>query len=240
MLYDKFHNRYIVTGKLIAVDPIHIGSSSKNSLNPVDVDNSVLKDNNGRAVIPGSSIKGVVRSYFESVLRSIDENKACDVLDEKKCCTLKKQAVSKLKEAKKSPEKYAKVVEEVSCDVCKLFGGREIAGKLHFKDCYLIGEPSYEHRDGVGISRETGAADTKNHAKYDFEIVSKDSEFEFTMTADNIDPQQKKYFDFIVAAIKDGNLAVGGKTTRGLGRFRIDDVKIKEITADDMKANLGL
>ncbi len=240
MLYDKFYNRYIVTGKLVAIDPIHIGSSSKNSLNPIDVDNSVLKDNNGRAVIPGSSVKGVVRSYFESVLRSIDENKVCDVLDKEKCCTCQEKAVKNLKDAKKSPEKYAKVVEEESCDVCKLFGGREFAGKLQFKDCYLIGEPSYEHRDGVGIDRETGAA--KNTVKYDFEIVSKDSEFEFTMIADNLDDQQKKYFDFIVAAMEEGNLAVGGKTTRGLGRFKIviDDAGKKIITADDIKARLGL
>lgn len=233
MLYDKFHNRYIITGKLIAIDPIHIGSSSKNSLNPVDVDNSVLKDNNGRAVIPGSSVKGVVRSYFESVLRSIDEKKACGVFDD--YCT--KEIEKSLKKIDNLKERADKAYAQ-SCDVCKLFGGHEFAGKLQFKDCYLIGEPSYEHRDGVGIDRETGAA--KGGAKYDFEIISKDSEFEFTMTADNLDNQQKKYFDFIVAAMKDGNLAVGGKTTRGLGRFRIADAEIKEITADDMKAKLGL
>lgn len=235
MLYDRFYNRYTVTGKLIAVDPIHIGSSSKNSLDPVDVDDSVLKDNNGRAVIPGASVKGVVRSYFESVLRGIDENRACIVFDNKLCCTEKKKDMFKEID---DPLKKAEKIYECSCDACRLFGGREFAGKLHFKDCCLIGEPSYESRDGVGIDRETGAA--KDGVKYDFEVISKDSEFDFYLTADNLDEQQKKFFDFIVNALKEGELAVGGKTSRGLGRFKITDVRIDVLTADDMKAKLGL
>ena len=60
------------------------------------------------------------------------------------------------------------------------------------------------------------------------------------MTADNLDGQQEKYFDFIINAMKSGELAVGGKVTRGLGRFRIVDVDIRKITADDMKKSLGL
>ena len=238
MLYDKFLNRYTVTGKLIAIDPIHIGSSSKNSLNPIDVDDAVLKDNNGRPIIPGASVKGVVRSYFESVLRGIDEEKACIVLDNgNKCCTEKKENKQKFENIKDPLEK-AKAVYECSCDVCRLFGGREFAGKLQFKDCYLIGEPSYERRDGVAIDRNTGAA--KGKAKYDFEVISKDSEFEFYLTADNLDEQQKKYFDFILNAMQEGNLSVGGKTTRGLGRFKVSDLKVDVITADALKEKLGL
>lgn len=234
MLYDKFLNRYTVTGKLIAIDPIHIGSSSKNSLDPTDVDDAVLKDNNGRPIIPGASVKGVVRSYFESVLRGIDAEKACIVLDKDKCCTEKKKQNF---EDKKNPFEKAKAVYDCSCDVCRLFGGREFAGKLQFKDCYLIGEPSYERRDGVAIDRNTGAA--KGKAKYDFEVISKDSEFEFYLTADNLDEQQKKYFDFILNAMQEGKLSVGGKTTRGLGRFKVSDLKVDIITADDLKEKLG-
>ncbi|MBP1548486.1 MAG: CRISPR-associated RAMP protein, partial [Oscillospiraceae bacterium] len=169
----------------------------------------------------------------EAFLSSIDEKKAFNFFDD----YFTKKDEKALKEInnlkKRAEEAYNK-----SCDVCKLFGGREFAGKLQFKDCYLIGEPSYEHRDGVGIDRETGAA--KRTAKYDFEIVSKDSEFEFTMIADNLDDKQKNYFDFIITAMNEGNLAIGGKTTRGLGRFKIVDTEIKEITADKMKAKLDL
>ena len=191
MLFDKFNNRIIITGKLVALDPIHIGSSAKNSLNPIDVDNSVLKDSQGRPVIPGSSIKGVTRSFFESVLRSIDEKSACNVLDESECCTEKKDIKEEVKGLKNdgSHEKLAKYVYKKSCEVCKLFGGREFAGKLMFKDSFLIGDVKLEHRDGVGIDRRTGS--TKQGAKYDYEIVSQGSEFEFYLLCDNLDEKQE-------------------------------------------------
>lgn len=234
MLFDRFENKYILKGILVALDPIHIGSSSKSTLDPIDVDSAVLKDSRGYPVIPGSSVKGVVRSWFESVLRGAGIE-VCDVLDNKRCCTAKNE--SERKNCKDIKEK-AEMAYEDSCEVCRLFGGREIAGKLQFKDSYLIGEPSFEFRDGVGIDRETGAA--KRGAKYDFEIISKDSDFSFYLTAENLDDKQKKYFDFIVEGLKSGDLSIGGKTSRGLGRFAVRDIEIKVITADEMKQRLGL
>ena len=234
MLFGKFENKYILKGTLVALDPIHIGSSAKSTLDPVDVDSAVLKDSRGYPVIPGSSVKGVVRSWFESVLRGAGVD-VCDVLDNKKCCTAKGED-----ERKKCEDlrRRAEMAYECSCEACRLFGGRELAGKLQFKDCYLLGEPSFEFRDGVGIDRETGAA--KRGAKYDFEIISKDSEFSFYLSAENLDEKQKKYFDFIVEGLKSGDLSVGGKTSRGLGRFAVKDINIEAVTADDMKKRLGL
>ena len=85
MLYTKFENKIIIKGTLEAVDPLHIGSSEKSSLNPIEVDNSVLKDSLGNPVIPGSSIKGVVRSEFEAVMKSVSGNnsdiRVCDIHD---------------------------------------------------------------------------------------------------------------------------------------------------------------
>lgn len=236
MLYDTFVNKYIVKGKLIAEDPIHVGSSSKNSLNPSDVDDSVLKDSRGVPVIPGASVKGVVRSYLESVLRGIGEN-CCDVLDNRNCCTEKKEVKDKIETASSLKDK-ATVIYNCSCEACRFFGGRKFAGKVHIKDCYLTGKPYLEYRDGVGIDRVTGSA--KSGAKYDFEVVSKDSEFDFMMTAENLDEKQEKYFDFIIKALESGELSVGGKTSRGLGSFRVEISEKNKITADDMKKLLNL
>lgn len=236
MLYDKFVNKYTVKGKLIVTDPVHIGSSVKNSLDPSDVDNSVLKDSRGIPVIPGASVKGVIRSYFESVLRGIGAN-CCDVLDDMECCTEKADVRGKNKKIK-SPREKAEIAYSCSCEACRLFGGREFAGKIHIKDCYLNGTPSFEYRDGVGIDRETGAA--KRRAKYDYEVVSKDSEFDFIMTAENLDEKQEKYFEFILRTLESGELSIGGKTSRGLGGFRIEIEEREKKTADDIRIMLGL
>lgn len=240
MLFDKFNNRIIITGKLVALDPIHIGSSEKNSLNPIEVDNSVLKDSQGRPVIPGSSIKGVTRSFFESVLRSIDDKSACNVLDESECCTEKTYVKKEIKGLKNngSHEELAKYVYKESCEVCRLFGGREFAGKLMFKDSFLIGDVKLEHRDGVGIDRRTGS--TKQGAKYDYEIVSQGSEFEFYLLCDNLDEKQEKYLDFIINCLENGNLSVGGKTTRGLGRFKLVETCRNTMDIKSLKEMLEL
>ena len=67
MLMDKFHNRYIVKGTIIAETPIHIGVGSE-SIDLVDTDNAVIKDKDGKPYIPGSSLKGALKR-LETFLR---------------------------------------------------------------------------------------------------------------------------------------------------------------------------
>lgn len=234
MLFDKFNNKSTITGVLTAIDPIHIGSAGAEVLDPTQVDNSVLKDLNGLPVIPGSSIKGVVRSYFEAVMRSVGKN-ACDCMDSKnKCVTDNDMKSFRGSEIDKAQQAYNQ-----SCDVCKLFGGTALASKLQFKDSTYIGDVCvYEHRDGVGIERETGAA--KRGAKYDFEIVPKGSKFTFTLIAENLDDEQKKYLDFILKTLENGELSVGGKTTRGLGRIQLSDVNRDDVDVSKLKEMLRL
>lgn len=247
MLFDKFENRTIIKGTLEAVDPIHIGSSDKNSLNPTEIDMSVLKDHLGNPVIPGSSIKGAVRNYFESVMRSIypnDIKKACNVLEDKYSC-ITNDKTRQLKYQITDEVELSKEFYNQSCEVCRLFGGKNIAGKLQFKDCMFKGDkPIYEYRDGVAIDRDTGTA--KQGAKYDFEIVAKGTQFDFYMIAENLDDIQQKQLDFIIKllegkVITEGNyISIGGKTTRGMGRIKLIDYTIITTTAEDLKKKFNL
>ncbi len=247
MLYTKFENKTIITGRLTAIDPLHIGAAGKENLNPIEVDNFVLKDSSSNPIIPGLSIKGVVRSNFEAILRSLDIEgvSVCDIFNESKCC-MNNAKVEKIKGKKLSDEQMAQEFYDASCDVCKLFGGKKFAGKLHFKDCYYTndeGKPcKYEKRDGVGIDRKTGAA--ARGAKYDFEVVPKGTQFDFELIAENLDEKQMGYLDFIInmlegKGIVDGDyISVGGKTTRGLGRIRLENVERTTINYNDLKAKL--
>lgn len=234
MLFDVFDNRTIVTGELVALDPIHIGSSAKESLNPIELDSPVLKDAAGNPVIPGSSIKGVVRSAFERVMRSLypDKTGSCGVFGKENC--LKPEDKKRL-----TPE----VLYQNSCQTCRLFGGIAVAGKLRFKDASYISQNGktcqYEKRDGVGIDRDTGAA--AGSAKFDFEIVPRGSRFRFTLIAENLDPEQQKQLKFIIAVLEgtlipDDYLAFGGKTTRGLGRMKLEHTSIETVSRDAIMA----
>ena len=239
MFYNSFQNRTIITGVIEAIDPIHIGAASKESLNPVDLDMHVLKNAAGNPIIPGSSLKGVVRSRFEAVLRTLGE-RVCDIFNENdENCTSKK-VINEVRENNGiSDEQKAEMLYKKSCTVCKLFGGRAIAGKLRFKDCNYIGEKFVpERRDGVGIDRDTGAA--KDRAKYDFEIIPKGSRFDFTLIAENLDKEQMPYLDFILDMLQGNGItegdyiSIGGKTTRGLGRIRLDITGRDDITSEKM------
>jgi CRISPR-associated RAMP protein (TIGR02581 family) len=238
MLYTKFENKIKIKGTLTAVDPIHIGAASRESLNPVDVDSAVLKDIMGNPVIPGSSLKGVVRSSFEGILRAAGL-RVCDIHNDKDSNCNSKQFIKDTKKQKLPLLKQAQIFYDQSCEACKLFGGRQFAGKLHFKDCNYIGDKPciFEKRDGVGIDRETGAA--ARSVKYDFEIIPKGTKFDFELIAENLDEKQQKYLELILDllcgnGITDGDyLAVGGKTTRGLGRIRLDITEKTTMTAED-------
>lgn len=239
MLYNRFENRTIISGVIETVDPIHIGASAKESLNPVDMDDHVLKDSNGNPIIPGSSLKGVVRSRFEAVMLSIGKT-VCDIFNDKDEKCADKNTIKEINKSEITDEEKAVKLYDKSCVVCRLFGGRAIAGKLRFKDCSFIGEKcAYEKRDGVGIDRDSGAA--ARGVKYDFEIVPKGSCFDFTLIAENLDEEQMKYLDFIIKllegnSIADGDyLSIGGKTTRGLGRIRLKDIKKEILDREGLK-----
>ena len=239
MLFDKFENKVIITGVLTAVDPIHIGSSNTEALDPTQIDSTVMKDADGRPIIPGSSLKGVIRSNFESVMNGIGK-KICDIFsDTDENCLTKNRLNEINKDKSMSHKEKAEAAYRESCEVCRLFGGRGIASKLQFKDCAFIGDKCiYERRDGVRINRETGAA--ADGGKFDYEIVPKGTKFTFYMSAENLDEGQEKYLDYILNTLQSGELSIGGKTTRGLGRIILEDMKKEVKTADELKKLLGL
>jgi CRISPR/Cas system CSM-associated protein Csm3 (group 7 of RAMP superfamily) len=67
--------------------------------------------------IPGSSLKGVIRSYIEKVLRSFGEGYACDPLNEEKSCS---GIIQKLKDDN-SDLSIVEVIKKL-CHACRLFG----------------------------------------------------------------------------------------------------------------------
>lgn len=239
MLLDKYENRYIVKGILRTNTPLHIGAG-RDSFNPVQTDNGVIVDPIGNPFIPGSSLKGVLRSYIESVVNSGIDSKLKSCLIVNKPC-LTKDKVDQIKDKyKEDDHKDLKVAQEIyseMCDVCKIFGSHYFASKITIRDCTLKSEKAYiQKRDGVAIDRETGtAADGK---KYDYEQVAAGTDFDFYMSVDNLEDERVDIFKLAVKALADGNLHVGGKTSYGLGNIQLVNYKIYRITSDNLKQYL--
>lgn len=236
MLLHKFSNRYIITGTLYAKTPIHIGSGRENFA-PVLADNSVIRNHNGEPFIPGSSLKGVIRSYIERILKSkvYPDFKSCLIVNEP--CILEEN-IKKIKQEKLKPEDEAEKIYSQLCDVCKIFGCNHFASKLQIRDANLKPEESayIDMRNGVAIDRDTGtAAYGKN---YDFECVSAGTRFDFYMSADNIEEKYEGVLKLIVSMLKNGEIRVGGKTSGGLGSIELQDCKAYKITSDNIRTYL--
>ena len=108
------------------------------------------------------------------------------------------------------------------CDTCKLFGSLDIASKIKIPDLY-VSEPwieSFEIRDGVSIDRDTETA--AEGAKFDYEVVPSQTEFDFVMICENLDERDKGILAIGLQEMQSGMVSIGGNKSRGLGAFHLE------------------
>lgn len=225
MLFDKFYNRYVVVGKLKTVTPLHIGAG-KSEFNPINVDSSVIRDEFNNPIIPGSTLKGVLRGYLEKI---IDEG--C-MVTESPCVPY--EQIKIIKEENKTSKERGEAIYKALCPLCKIFGTNGMASKLQIKDGRVSNlHYKIEERDGISIDRSSEVA--ADGRKYNFEVVSAGAEFDFYMTIDNLEKEYRYILKIIINLLKEGELKIGGRTSVGLGSVKLIDEKIYFIDKNNMK-----
>lgn len=231
-LLDKFENKYVLKGILKAETPIHIGGGSM-EFSPNAVDSPVIRDENNNPFIPGSSLKGVLRSFLEGIINS-------GVFEEYKCCNIisnpcnANEIKKKYRGLNKSDKEVAEAIYASECDVCRIFGGQGFASKIHVDDGRLIGEKAYiQFRDGIVIDRDTLTA--AGGKKYNFECVAAGTEFRFEMVIDNLEEEYEMLLKIIIRFLESGDMIVGGKTSVGLGNVILKNKEIYKVDRNNMK-----
>lgn len=164
--------------------------------------------------LPGSSIKGVLRSHAERITRTFDETKACDPFSKDGptmfCGERFQQRKKRFEEQVENQEVYAS-----SCPICRLFGSTWYGGRLATADAYAEGTPPRpEQRDGVGIDRFTGGA--AHGAKFELEVITSGT-FTTSLHIRNFELWQLGLVGFLLQDLKDGLIRVGMGKSRGLG-----------------------
>lgn len=213
--FERLERRYRLRAELVTVTGFRVGAGKR--FEAAATDQPVIRDALGRPYLPGSSLKGALRSGLESVLRGLghDELRACELFDD--------PCVSELQDRAKKGETIA--IEEVQgalCPVCGLFGSTFLAGRVFVHDL-PIEEGSArppEVRDGVGINRDLRTA--QGQIKYDFEVLSPGTHFRLEMLLENVDEVQLALALKALELLHQGQILVGGLTSRGLGRLRVD------------------
>lgn len=224
-MFDKFQSRLKLKGKLETQTAIRIGAGRSTAV--VGSDLPVVRDVAGAPYIPGSSFKGVLRSYIESILRSFTEDKkvVCNPTNNDEQC-ITREKMKELRDKRDAnnwnDDKFSAKILSKTCWVCQLFGSLWYASKLQIRDLYVKEDQwfgQYQHRDGVAIDRDTETAVGRH--LYDFEVVPAGTPFEFQAIVDNATDWQLGMLYLGISAFEKGDLTIGGGSSRGLGAITL-------------------
>jgi CRISPR/Cas system CSM-associated protein Csm3 (group 7 of RAMP superfamily) len=201
---EAFRNRYHLVGVLEAVTAIHVGSGeAAGALDPRRADNAVVRYGpNGLPYLPGSSLKGVSRAWLARVLGTKGPAWACGGI-----CARDRD-------------------RDTACAVCRLFGTTAFAGRVYFADAPATTwdrHAAMEVRSFVALDLDTGSKAERR--LYDAEVVPAGHRFAVEWYADDVDAEEQQHLRLLRLAWEEGMIAVGGGTSRGLGRVRLVGVR---------------
>ncbi len=226
-MFKRSDNRAVLHLRIETVTPLRIGAGAT-GLDPVLADLTCVRTVHGRVgrtvYVPGSSLKGVVRSAAEASVRGRAlrrgerdrVNGACDPLDHKHSCG----------------GKYAKESESTTiyaghCAACRTFGSTAIKGRASIRDLFPFREDSDENtaranavevRNGVAINRISGAV---QHGPFDTEVVPPGVSFYGEVALENYQTWQLGLIAAAFDELNEGFAQLGSAKSRGLGAVRV-------------------
>ena len=244
MDFSTFKNKYILTGKIVVLNALHIGSGREKD----DRDAPFISlDDDKNFYIPGSTFRGYLSTKLERFLDSGngfkiknngEELNEADVklifgytnLDklETKINDKDNEEDRKLKENnRKIQDRIIRKLNAKNLDEVK-----SLAGRIHVSDMPVLKDVKYVTRDGIKIDRNTGA--TEKRAKFDYDVVPAGTEFDLNIELENIENYQLDLIGLALNDIlKDNGDLFGGKTSRGIGKCKLKDLKMKYVTSED-------
>lgn len=226
--------------KIETLDPMLIKSGTSVITGPDMAFVRTLRGNGLQPFVPGSSLKGVIRSHAERIARTLKTNSVCDVFDSGRiegCSKRHKNAVKEIVNNSQNEQ----VIYGMQCPACKLFGSLLWKGRFNVSDAYLtpeFAEIKPELRDGIGIDRVSGGV--AGGAKFDMEVLPAGVVFETFIVIENFEAWQLGWIAYVIRDLLEGYLSVGAGTSRGLGRIqgKLDKLAISYVGSPTQLADL--
>ena len=224
-----------ITAQLIFETAWRIGSGREGTTLS---DLGVMLDPAGAPILPGSSLKGRLRSTCETLSHALGMS----------ACLLNVEAsgvscVSDVKHYREVRNEYQDIlrnqavdarlawIEDHTCDVCKLFGSPVMAGHLRVSDGALEDWANMvQVRDSVVIDRDSQTA--VDGLKFDYDTVPADSRFGLRIDLENPTDRDLALTGAALFEWHAGS-SLGGFTSRGLGRFRLQNIEVRGANLDD-------
>lgn len=212
-MFKRLLNECIIDLNINLDGPILIKSGLANISGPDMAFVTVFRNGREEFYLPGSSLKGILRSHAERIVRTFNSDAACDPFgkeDDMSC------SASFTKRKDREFDLNMPKVYKDACLTCKLFGSLWFAGRLATSDAYAIGElPKPQRRDGVGIDRFTGGA--SRWAKFELEVIT-EGIFNTRLYLRNFELWQLALVGFLLQDLRDGLIRIGTGKSRGLGK----------------------
>jgi len=225
-------NIYTIKAELVCKTGMHIGTSDT-EMHIGGIDKEVIRDPlTDRPYIPGSSIKGKMRSLLEwrSGFVGVNENAG------------EPFSLSYYDDCKKKGGNAQAIL-----DILRLFGvsaddNSDIVGptRLSFWDCPMseawhkevseAGVLVTEDKTENDLNRMTSAANPRH-----MERVIAGAKFEFTLTVKEYGDDDKKLLDTVLAGLKLLEMdSIGGSGSRGYGKIKFGHLHIERVGSQDV------
>ncbi len=218
-MFKNLRNEAKITFWLRTAGPLLIKGPDEPGLDPLLPDMRFVRAwRNGENVpyIPGSSLKGVLRSWAEQIVRSLapDGMEIPDPFDER---------MRDLERRLRNKSGYE--VYYVSDPLTQLFGQTYLAGRLRCSDAFPVPDKPLRMnvRNHVAINRITGAS--QGTALFNPEVVEEGT-FEAEISLTNFALWQLKLLGLLLQDLDEGYILLGGGSTRGYGKVRVENARI--------------
>ena len=218
-MFRESLNQMTLTFTLTPTGPVLIKSGREAGADPTLINMNFVRTyrpglETPSVFIPGSSLKGTLRSHTERMLRTLlgeGEAGSCNPFDESSFCG------KRLEKEKDTSSRYRR-----SCPACRTFGNTVLGGRLGVTDAYPPAEAMAEtniteQRDGVAIDRILGGV---AQGPFTLETVTRGA-FRANLNLENFQLWQVGMLAIALRDLGSGLCPIGFGKTRGLGRMQV-------------------
>jgi len=214
--FDRLQSIVDVKGVFTNITPIRVGVGREPSLEAA-ADIAVYRVGD-RIIIPGSSIKGMLRALAESILRGRGED------------VHSPWDFEKINSEIERDEKGAKILRP--CKICALFGNTELASHLTVFDAIPTENPRTFYKTGISIERDFAAV--RPGVLYQEELVPPKVSWKlhirlintpFPQQEDNV--ERTKLFKELLNTWKTLGLQIGSRKSVGAGLTMLEKCRWK-------------
>ena len=236
-MHKRRFNEFTLTFAIQPRGPLLIKSGQESGADPTLLDMNFVRTQHmglgeSTVYLPGSSLKGTLRSYAEKIARTVGEGRS--VHPPFSCNPLGRSS-------KKGSDDYfcgqfldnkrfnQADKHRLACPICRTFGHTSLAAHCRLSDAYPLDPAnrddrtlfeqtnSTEERDGVAIDRVSGAVAV---GPFNLEVVTQGAFFG-SLTLHNFELWQLGLLAIVLRDLGNGLVPIGFAKSRGLGQVSV-------------------